>query len=325
MIVSSFALYLYNLEQNEEYKEQLLTQMDGSSYSLISKKFTYTIVTWNHNAELHELIFTDTEIYALFPNHKDMYHTLVKVSYSMESFNKVNHLNNQKIFMIFGILMLVIAFISVIFAKFSLLPLRNALNIMENFLKDIIHDLNTPVSSILLNSQLLKRKYSDIEIDRVYISGKTITGLYKNLEVLYRELPIKEEAVYLKLFFEERIANFKALYPNLNFSLNGSEIESIQINKEILTRIIDNILSNACKYNKPQGNVIINYSKHSISIEDTGVGINNVSKVFQRFYRESDRGLGIGLHIVETLSKKIKMKIRIESVPKKGTIVHLTH
>jgi len=45
------------------------------------------------------------------------------------------------------------------------------------------------------------------------------------------------------------------------------------------------------------------------SISNSSYGIKNPSKVFDRFYKESKRGLGIGLHIVDKLSKELNIKV----------------
>ena len=58
-------------------------------------------------------------------------------------------------------------------------------------------------------------------------------------------------------------------------------------------------------------------------IKDSGRGIDNVKKVFERYYKESERGLGIGMHIVKKLCDALGIGIRIESEPGKGTIVAL--
>jgi len=319
--VSALALYLYDNEQERFYYEKMLSTMDAFSYSMKGKQFSYEIIPFTTQIKIHELIITDNEIYALFPWPKNPHVSLIKVIYPYQSYVKAVQEQDRKGMILFVVIALIISLLSLIFSRYSLFPLRKSLTIMEDFLKDIIHDLNTPVSSILLNSQLLKRKYDDEEIDRIYVSGQTITGLYKNLEVLYRELPIQQDNVILDLFLRERVRYFQTLYPSLTFTLNGELDVAIAINKEILMRIIDNLLSNACKYNRPSGRVEIHYNVISIKIIDTGIGIKNVNKVFNRFYKETERGLGIGLHIVKTLSSKVDIKVFIESQYRIGTNV----
>lgn len=323
LTISTVALYLYTKEQERFYYEQMLSTMDAFSYSLKGKEFNYSVIPFSSQVKIHELIITEKEIYALFPWPKNPHTFLIKVSYSYDHYLKAKEWQQEKALILLLIIAGIISLLSIVFARYSLSPLRKTILIMEDFLKDIIHDLNTPISSILLNSQLLKRKYSDEEIDRIYISGQTIHNLYKNFEVLYRELPIQEDTLILAAFLRERIKYFQMLYPSLIFSLNGELDVSITINQEILMRIIDNLLSNACKYNRKNGRIDVHYTRKSLHIIDTGIGIKNVNKVFNRFYKETERGLGIGLHIVKTLSQKIEVKVSIQSADGIGTDVEV--
>ena len=100
--------------------------------------------------------------------------------------------------------------------------------------------------------------------------------------------------------------------------------EKLYCSKDAFVRIIDNILSNACKYNKKEGNVNILFNNNVwLEISDTGRGIKETSKIFHRFYKETSRGLGIGLHIVKKLSNKMDIKITVSSEINKGTIFKL--
>ncbi|RUM68807.1 MAG: sensor histidine kinase, partial [Sulfurovum sp.] len=98
-------------------------------------------------------------------------------------------------------------------------------------------------------------------------------------------------------------------------------------NKDAFIRIIDNILSNAGKYNSADGHVNIVFENHNLLISDTGKGIKNISKVFDRYYKEQDRGIGIGLHIVKKLCDELMISIHIQSKQMKGTKItlDLTH
>jgi signal transduction histidine kinase len=90
-------------------------------------------------------------------------------------------------------------------------------------------------------------------------------------------------------------------------------------NKEAFSRIIDNLLSNAAKYNKQNGSININLKNSNLYIVDTGIGIKEPKKVFNRFYKEQERGIGIGLHIVKKLCEELNIKISLKSELDKGT------
>jgi len=91
-----------------------------------------------------------------------------------------------------------------------------------------------------------------------------------------------------------------------------------------MNRILDNLLINAAKYNKENGDVQIQIKATTLSISDTGKGIKNANKIFDRFYKEHERGLGIGLHIVKKLCDELNIKIKVSSQVDKGTSFALT-
>lgn len=64
-------------------------------------------------------------------------------------------------------------------------------------------------------------------------------------------------------------------------------------------------MSNACKYNTRNGKITIITRANKVIISNDSHGVKNPSKVFERFYKEGERGLGIGLHIVDKLSNQL--------------------
>jgi signal transduction histidine kinase len=107
-------------------------------------------------------------------------------------------------------------------------------------------------------------------------------------------------------------------YPNISFKIDINDI-TLFSNKEAFTRIVDNLLSNAAKYNKQNGSVDIKLINSKLYIVDTGVGIKEPKKIFNRFYKEQERGIGIGLHIVKKLCEELGIKIALESELDKGS------
>jgi len=86
---------------------------------------------------------------------------------------------------------------------------------------------------------------------------------------------------------------------------------------------LDNLISNAFKYNKKNGFIKVYLENKKLYIEDSGIGIKNPKKVFNRFYKENERGIGIGMSIVKKLADEFKIKIEIKSKINKGTIIIL--
>ena len=111
---------------------------------------------------------------------------------------------------------------------------------------------------------------------------------------------------------------------SIDFATNKQKyLYKLYENKDAFSRIIDNLLSNAYKYNKKDGFIKIILKDKLLIIEDSGKGIKNPSKIFDRFYKENDRGIGIGLHIVKKLCDELDIKVSVKSEIGKGSIFYL--
>ncbi len=94
---------------------------------------------------------------------------------------------------------------------------------------------------------------------------------------------------------------------------------SIYSDKRHVSILFKNIIENAMKYNKEQGEVTISWRDGTLIVEDSGIGMNaeEISRVFDRFYRinpsHDKNGSGIGLTIVDRIVKLSNWKITIES------------
>jgi len=215
------------------------------------------------------------------------------------------------------------AFVSFLFSLYAFMPLRKALRMNEEFVKDILHDFNTPISSMRINFKLFKREIGENQkIERLENNIETILSLQNNLQIFLKGIPAQTEEFNLKEILEKRIKYFKILYPDITYSLS-LEKTILQTNKDAVVRIIDNLLSNAGKYNIANGKVFIRLENKTLFIEDTGKGIKNPSKIFDRYYKEQDRGIGIGMHIVKKLCDELHIVIKVKSKEKEGTTIIL--
>ena len=239
---------------------------------------------------------------------------LVKVKAAMVD----NELQNLKFFVITAqvLILLFFLFISFILAKLSLKPVNNTISHLDRFLKDLIHDLNTPATSILLNTKLLEKSIDDKksikQLNRIKNSAKSISSLYENLEVLI-DKNLKKEPIDLYEILEEKKENYTLQYPHIKINLPQQKME-VFTNKKSIIRIIDNILSNSCKYasnNDPK--IDIEFFKNQLIIKDNGKGIKYPKKVFERSYSEDENGHGIGMHIVYRLCNELGIDIDIDS------------
>ena len=215
------------------------------------------------------------------------------------------------------------ALVSLLFSIYALLPLHRALRINEEFVKDILHDFNTPISSMLINLKIFKREIGDNpKIQRLENNIESILSLQDNLRIFLKGVPAQSESFSLEELIKNRVNYFEVLYPDIHYKISIDKT-FLKTNKDAFTRIVDNLLSNAGKYNIANGEVYIVLEDDILSIKDTGKGIKKPSKVFERYYKEQDRGIGIGLHIVKKLCDELAIVIHIQSRENEGTKIGL--
>lgn len=321
IILSSIVLYMYHEDKVKDIKQNILYQMKDYTFDFKNKMFSLDIIENDTNKQLFKIYDCKEGLCAYFEAPSTGPY-LLKVVYDKKKYEKLYNEFLIKIFKFSIVIFFLLLVISLGFAIYSLRPMKEALHLLEDFLKDLIHDLNTPATSILLNSRLLRKRGDFEEIERIELSAKTISSLYKNLELITPNSITKDESVFVEELINKKIEVLHKLYPNIEFIKNLENLE-IKNNTNAVERIIDNILTNACKYNKKNGQVIISIKNQTLIIKDTGIGIKNTKKVFQRYYKENETGLGIGLSIVKQLCDTLDIKIYIESKEAEGTQVKL--
>jgi signal transduction histidine kinase len=302
-----FIFYNYYKLEEEHLSEHLFLEMKNYSFFFEDEKFEMDIVNKVAENQLYELYFDEKNLYILVPFLQDEESSL-QIMYPLEEYHTL--LNNIKSTLLwqFSILSFVSMLISLLFSFYTLYPLRNALLLLEEFIKDIIHDLNTPITSILINLKMMEKNE---EVESIAQSANTISMLHKNLDVYLKDNIFEEEKFSIKEAVNEQVLFFSSLYDYLDWDIRVKE-EVIISNQNALNRILYNLLSNACKYNTSNGFIKIKMEKNTLSIINNSYGIKNPKKVFERFYKESDRGLGIGLHIVEKLCGELGIEKKLE-------------
>ena len=152
----------------------------------------------------------------------------------------------------FQVLLLgVFAFISFVLARHALEPMQEMIAKLDSFAKDLIHDLNTPVTSILLNMKLLEKDKSFEEnraLKRIKKNTQEISQLHENLTILLQEGTFQLEKQDICHIVNEVVHTHKTLFPHLNFHLTCKSSYAF-VNAAALHQIITSIVSNACKYN----------------------------------------------------------------------------
>ena len=231
------------------------------------------------------------------------------------------------------VFMLIIGYILV---RLFLKPMRDAIELLDSFIKDTTHELNTPVSTIVTNIEMIDRDSLDEKlrkkINRIDIGAKTISNIYQDLTYLTlgNKIISNDEDLDLAHLILERIDYFKSLADAKKVTLDATIIENstLYIDKAKFSKLLDNLISNAIKYNKMGGFIKITLTKHKIVVEDNGIGIakENISKMQDRYARfnNSSGGFGLGLNIVSSIAKEYNLKIDISSELNIGTKVSVS-
>jgi len=242
----------------------------------------------------------------------------------------------KKNIVIFGSLFLIfMSIIGYFLTKLFLKPMRDSFILLDNFIKDTTHELNTPISAILANIETIDKTKIDEKIskkiNRINIAARTISNIYQDLTylIMHKKVKSKIEKIDLKELVLQRVSYFKILAESkkIEFILDLENDVYINADKKKIAKIIDNIISNAIKYNKIGGKIYITLKKSYLSIKDTGLGIpkEKIKDIFKRYQRfnSSEGGFGIGLNIVYMIAKEFNIDIDINSFEKKGTEVIL--
>jgi two-component system, OmpR family, sensor kinase len=234
----------------------------------------------------------------------------------------------------FGTLLLVLlGIIGFFLSRMFLRPMNEAIALLDDFIKDTTHELNTPVSAILTNIESLKEidlpSSAEKKLARIEIASRTISTLYDDLTylILNHDLAVRNEALNLSVLLHERLEYFRHRIEQKKITLLLAIDPDITLTADSTkaTRIIDNLLSNAIKYNRMEGEISITLTPTHLSIKDNGIGIppEMIDRVFERYTRadKSVGGFGIGLHIVAMIAKEYGWKIEIESTKGEGTTI----
>ena len=230
----------------------------------------------------------------------------------------------KKIILVQILLLLLFAYISYILARNALKPLQESIKTLDKFAKDLIHDLNTPVTSIKLNMKILEKNEELKEnnaLMRINKSVHTISELHENLTILLEEETFQMQRMNLCEMVDEVVQVHKQLYPNIQFILECLNFHA-KVNPNAIKQILQNIISNAAKYSVKDGYVKIYVKNDSLYIEDNGKGIQEPEKIFERSYSKEGSS-GLGLDIVKRLADRMSMKVEVQST-QKGTVFILS-
>ena len=213
----------------------------------------------------------------------------------------------------------------------------------SEFVSMVSHDLRTPLTTVQGYIELLDRVGPLTEMQQTFIH-KALTSLTHITALIGDLLDIgRIEAGY---DLEMRALQMDAIVRQTADAYTmQAEAQGIQLkidlppqplwvwgNARRLRQVLENLVSNAMKYNRPGGQVMVRALQDNeyviVRVEDSGIGIpvEEQPHLFQRFYRvqspetEDIRGTGLGLAIVKSVIEKHKGRVWVESTPGKGSV-----
>ena len=214
-----------------------------------------------------------------------------------------------------------IVVISYMLSKLFMRPLRQKVQQIENFVQDISHELNTPITALTMSSQraLKKGVYDEKILTNISISTKQLYSIYQSLSYLNFNSQMQEATqIAIKPIVEETLKYYNEL-------LNAKSIRSktvlqdahITILPERAALLFSNLLSNAIKYSMPDTTIYITLHKDCFSIKDEGIGIakEKLEDIFTLYERGSNiaGGFGVGLSIVKHICDEYGITLKVNS------------
>lgn len=217
-------------------------------------------------------------------------------------------------------------------------------SLQKNFLLSITHELNSPLTSIKLVFETLKRRVLNKEqVDQLSNNGLQETIRLESLvdkllfgAKLESSYSFHMESTDMNKFLDHIISRYQKQFTQYTFNLESDTSLTREIDKEAITIMINNLIENAIKYSPIQTNINVRLSEKNgkalISVNDEGVGVDkkDMPFIFDQFYRSGSeetrttKGTGIGLYISQQIAKAHNSKLNVKVGPNgKGSEFYL--
>jgi signal transduction histidine kinase/ActR/RegA family two-component response regulator len=223
----------------------------------------------------------------------------------------------------------------------------NATQAKNSFLSSTSHELRTPLNSILGFAQLLQMSgLSDEDrdgVERILHAGRHLLALINELIDIARiesgDLNLSLEPVLVHSVIEETSQLMVPIAAERSIRIIqhcARPALAVQADRQRLSQVLVNLISNAIKYNRRDGTVTISCQEEgagqaSIVVSDTGPGISpeNIERIFVPFERlgaeqTAVEGTGIGLPLARALTDAMRGQLTASSVLGQGSVFTVT-
>lgn len=215
----------------------------------------------------------------------------------------------------------------------------------SRFFANVSHDLRTPIMLLSGRVDMLKTDQDSYlsdkgkeYLDKLEEDSQKLVFLTDEIKELVKmeegKIELDYKSVHINAFFERIVRLFDSAASvrniNLSFYTEIPESKHIAIDPHYIERLMYNLIANALKFTRPNGNIIISLTEFSgelnISVKDDGVGIpsEDLAEVFNRNFQAKNQhglseGLGIGLSLVKEISVLHNGTVSVRNNDTKGT------
>jgi two-component system OmpR family sensor kinase len=304
-----------NILKTEKYKLSFYNEKKEKVFGNLDDKIDFTKSIIRH--EDHFILVDHSPL-----GHLGIYHIAIEENLFFKQINQLQF--NITVF--FVTIYSIIALIGFYLAKLFLQPIKEERKKLNNFIKDTTHELNTPISAILMSTE--SSNLNEKQLERIRLSAKRVSEIYKDLTYIFLQQHEQKQdinTISIDSIIMEQLNYFEPLASKKKIVISANlESFSYAINQDDFIRLFNNLVSNAIKYNKVGGEIHITLTQQGdLTVADTGIGIDNakLKDIFKRYFRATSEqgGFGIGLNIVRHICQRYKILIDVQSTFKKGT------
>lgn len=324
----------YYLEQEFE-KINLQTDFEYAMYNCHSDEMVYgNYISFSKKSDAKHSVY--------FPKHKNLvYYFAIRFP------NETSYLFSSLRFWFVLSLALIVILLVYVYSIFTILQQKKYSELQRDFINNMTHEFKTPLSSILLASNYLRKqdairsderleKYTQIIIDQ---SGKLNDHIGKILNIAksdHAPLDLELSEINVNETVNDVIGNLRLKHENLSVRLEAGETFTIKADAFHFTNLVYNLIDNSVKYCEKNPEITIRLSKENNRLKmefcDNGIGIpeKKLAFIFDRFYRipstksNEVNGFGLGLYYVKKICTLHHWKIAAKNNAKGGITITLS-